>query len=162
MAMKALSPVVGVLLVYLSVAGGGCDSEYSSRARFPAAAISDRSTWKAGGAVRMPQNAIDGNLSTAAVTGHTYDNRAILIDLGKVCLFNTIIIEHGNDEFGFCRRVGIWTSIDGKKYTHRAALPGTRRVSIFALVTPVLARYIRLQAVVPGNRPWSIAEVHLQ
>lgn len=161
MAPRALSTGMGILLIYLAAAGG-CKPEYNSKTRFPAAAISDRSVWKASGGVRMPENAIDGSLSTAAVSGQSYENRAIVIDLSKVCLFNTIIVEHGSDEFGFCRRVGISTSIDGKKYTHRAAVPGTRKVSIFALVTPVLGRYIRLQAVVPGSRPWSIAEVHLR
>ena len=162
MAPKALSTGMGILLIYLLAAAGGCNPDYDSGTKFPAAAISDRKTWKAGGGVRTPASAIDGNLSTAAVTGYSYENKAIVIDLGKVCLFNMIIVEHGNDEFGFCRRVGIWTSIDGKEYTHRADVPGTRKVSIFALVTPVLARHVRLQAVVAGNRPWSIAEVYLQ
>ncbi len=148
--------------MYLLAAAGGCYPDYNSRTKFPAAAISDRNAWTAGGGIRTPASAIDGDLSTAAVSGYSYENKAIVIDLGKVCLFNTIIVEHGNDEFGFCRRVGISTSIDGKEYTHRAAIPGTRKVSIFLLVTPVLARHVRLQAVVPGNRPWSIAEVHLR
>jgi len=146
----------------ICVAAGGCNPEYDSRTKFPAAAISDRTTWKAGGSVRTPQNAIDGDLSTAAVTGYPYDNRSVVIDLGKVCVFNTIVVEHGSDEFGFCQRVGISTSIDGKEYTHRATVPGTRKVSIFALVTPVLGRYVRLQAIVPGSRPWSLAEVYLR
>ena len=153
---------VGALVIYLAAAAVGCDGQYNSSRRFPAAAISPKQTWKASGGLRTPENAIDGRLSTAAQTGHSYANRSIVIDLGKVCMFNTIIIEHGNDEFGYCRRVGIYTSIDGKEYTHRTSLPGTRRVSIFALVTPVLGRYIRLQAVTPGNSSWSIAEVHLR
>ena len=161
MARKALSACTGMFLIYVAAAGG-CDPEYNSRTKFPAAAISDRSIWKVSGGVRAPQNAIDDDLSTAAVTTHSYANRAIIIDLGKVCVFNTVIIEHGDDEFGFCRRVGISTSIDGQEYTQQAAGPGTRKVSIFALVRPVLGRYVRLQAIVPGSRPWSIAEVHLR
>lgn len=162
MAPKALSTGMGILLMYLLAAGGGCNTEYDSGTKFPAAAISDRKTWRAGGGIRTPASAIDGDLSTAAVSGYSYENKAIVIDLGKVCLFNTIIIQHGNDGLGFCRRVGISTSLDGKDYTHRAAVPGTRKVSFFVLVTPVLARHVRLQAIVPGNRPWSIAEVHLR
>lgn len=162
MAPKALSTGMGMLLIYLLAAAAGCSPEYDSRTRFPAAAISDKKTWKAGGGIPTPASAIDGDLSTAAVSGYSYENKAIVIDLGKVCLFNTIIVEHGSDQYGFCGRVGISTSIDGKEYTHRAAMLGTRKVSIFLLVTPVLARHVRLQAVVPGNRPWSIAEVYLR
>lgn len=161
MARKALSAWPAMFLIYVA-AVGGCDPEYNSRTKFPAAAISERVTWKASGGVRAPQSAIDDDLSTAAITSYSYANRVIIIDLGKVCVFNTVIIEHGSDEFGFCRRVGISTSIDGKEYTQQIAGPGTRRVSIFAVIRPVLGRYVRLQAIVPGNRPWSIAEVHLR
>ena len=140
----------------------GCEVDYSSRQKFPAAEISPRSSWKVSGTLRGCENAIDDDSSTAATTGHSYDNSVIIVDLGKICLFNTIIADHGSDEFGFCRRVAILTSIDGKKYTHQAAISGTRQVSFFNLVTPTLARYIRLQAIVPGNRPWSIAELYLQ
>ena len=140
----------------------GCEVDYSSREKFPAAEISPRSSWKVSGTLRGCENAIDSDPATAATTGHSYDNSVIIVDLGKICLFNTVIADHGSDEFGFCRRVAILTSIDGKKYTHRTAISGTRQVSFFNLVTPTLARYVRLQAIVPGNRPWSIAELYLQ
>ena len=141
---------------------GACTPEYEGRKTFPAARITPRARWQATGAFDSPELAIDGDRRTAAVSGDSYTNATITIDLGKTCMFNTVIVDHGPEEYGYCRRVSVLTSVNGKDFKARLSAPGTRRVTVFSLVTPVLGRYVRLQATVPGARPWSIGEVYLQ
>ena len=107
--------------------------------------------------------AIDGNAATAAVAPRSgYDGASITIDLGKMCLFNFVAIEHGPNPLGYARQVGILTSSDGKTFTRRYSGPGKRKVTGLLLTKPIMARYVKLQADVPGARPWSVAEVYLQ
>jgi hypothetical protein len=153
---------VGGLLA-LALAGwalGGCGGELTGTD--PASSITPRSQWRAFGDLPAIRRIIDGSRATAAATGRHYDNASFTIDLGKPCLFNMVGIEHGPDEFGFCRRVALWTSLDGESYTKVHEAPGTRKVTFLVTVTPVLARYLRLQAAIPGERPWSVAEVLLR
>jgi len=119
-------------------------------------------TWRAEGSLRNPQLAIDGNLSTAAVSEPLYAGAFLTIDLGKPCLFNMVVLDHGSDEHGHARKVALLTSMDGKSYTRQLVASGTRRVTTLSAITLILARYVRLQAAVPGDQPWSIAEVYLQ
>ena len=63
---------------------------------------------------------------------------------------------------GFAQRVGVSTSLNGQSYTRRAIAPGNRRVTIVCIVTSVLARYVRIEAMQPGTRAWSVAEVQLK
>ena len=86
----------------------------------------------------------------------------LTIDLKEMVLFQMVVIDHGRDEHGYCRRVGVATSADGEAFADRHPAPGTRRLTILSLPEPVLARYVRLRVVRPGPRPWSIAEVFLQ
>ena len=141
---------------------GGCTAEYATENQFPAARITVRDSWKITGDLTGLGNAIDGDPATAAVSAASYTNAEITLDLGKVCMFNTVIVQHGSDENGFARRVSILTSVDGQEYTLRGASPGNRLVSYFVLVTPVVGRYVRLHVTVPGARPWSVAEIYLQ
>lgn len=149
---------------WLSVAVCGCVDQrfHQSRPKPRASAVSKRSNWRIGGDLRDLQNAIDGDFTTAAVSRDDYANATITIDLGKVCLFNTVVIDHGPNELGFCRRVALLTSSDGMTFTHRHIVGGTRRVTIVCFITPTLARYVRLEAVLPGSRPWSVGEVYMQ
>ena len=124
--------------------------------------ITPRSTWRASGDLREPAKAIDGYLSTAAVSGNNYTNAYIGLDLGKVCLFNRIIVDHGPDEHGYPARMAVYTSLDGQNFTLQGEFAGKRSVTNALLLTPVLARYIRLQAVAPGLKPWSVAEIAIQ
>jgi hypothetical protein len=118
--------------------------------------------WRASGDLRDPSYAIDGDLQTAAVSGNSYAGAHIEVDLGKACEFNRIIVEHGPDEFGFPHRMAVFTSLDGRNFTPLTQVYGKRRVTNVLLVAPVLARYVRLQAVVPGPHPWSVAEIGFQ
>jgi len=124
--------------------------------------VPDRGLWEAYGTVANPGHAIDGNIYTVA-TGAGRDRTAsLVVDLGKPGLFNMVAIDHGRNVFGFARQVEVHTSLDGKRFTRRYVALGTRRVSTFCLIRPVLARYVRLDAVVAGDEPWSLAEIHLQ
>ena len=125
--------------------------------------ISLRNRWKASGDLTKPALAIDGNIATAAVTAHNpYDNAAITIDLGKACVFNLIVVDHGSSEFGYCRKVTAYVSVDNRRFDPVYVGSGSRRFTNICLMKPALARYVRLQATVPGTRPWSVAEVYVK
>ena len=150
------------LLPILLATASGCGPGYGQGQRFAPRCLADRTLWSASGTLEQPAAAIDGTPSTAAVAPTAGGPRQLTIDLGEPCLFNMIVIDHGDDEFGFCRSVALQTSADGRKFDQHAVVPGNRKVTVICNVTPVLARYVRLKAVVPGDRPWSIAEVYLQ
>ncbi len=142
--------------------GGGCAGNIYDEGRAEAAAISLRRTWKVTGDMQSVASAIDQNIGTAAVSSTSDGKGTITIDLSKPCLFNMVVIEHGNNEMGFARRVAVLTSLDGEIFTQRYAGLGTRRVTILYMGAPVLARFVRLRALVAGDHPWSVAEVYLQ
>ena len=123
--------------------------------------ISPRARWVAYGDLRNPGNAVDGLISTAAVSGSEYRGATITIDLGKTCMFNMVAVEHGSDALGYPRRMAILTSDDGQTFHLQMVVAGLPRVSSAVFVRPVLARYVRLRADTEGHRPWSVAEVFL-
>ena len=104
----------------------------------------------------------DGSVGTCLVTPNTNDSAYIVVDMGKRCLFNQVIIDHGSNELGCARRVAVYTSLDGREYTQQYVASGTRRVTYLNLITPVLARFIRVQVVQHGDRPWSISEIYIR
>jgi len=106
---------------------------------------------------------LTSDLSTAAVSGSSYENARLTIDLGRRCLFNMVVIDQGaQNETGYCSRLVVRISNNGINWYQVYAAAGTRRITYCPIVTPTMARYIRLVALVPGNRPWSVAEVYLQ
>ena len=109
-----------------------------------------------------PADAVDGNINTRAVASSDGATPQLTIDLGKPGMFNMVVIDHGRNELGFASEVRVQTSLDGRVFTNRYSASGARRVSSFLLLTPVLARYVRLEAVAPGQSPWSLAEIHIQ
>jgi len=124
--------------------------------------VPDRSLWEAYGTVENPGHAIDGNINTAAIGASRGRAASLVVDLGKPGTFNMVVIDHGRNALGFAREVEVYTSLDGKSFKRRYRALGTRRVSTFCLMEPVLARYVRLDAVEAGDQPWSLAEIHLQ
>ncbi|NQU75705.1 MAG: discoidin domain-containing protein, partial [Planctomycetes bacterium] len=106
--------------------------------------------------------AIDGDIRTAAVSYRNYTGDAITIDLNKTCLFQTIIIYHGTNEFGFAHTVEVAVGSDISAFQTVYITLGTRKVTVVSLPKPVLGRYLRLRAVRAGREPWSLAEVYLQ
>jgi len=150
-----------LLLVGPALFSAGCAGDFEHGRFAPAAAVSPFQDWKVTGNLQEPQKAADGSAATAAVArrGH---NAQITIDLGTACLFNMIAVNHGPDQFGFCRRLAVLTSLDGKAFDRRTVLPGTRHITVLLLPRPTLARYIRLQVVLRGSRPWSVAEIFVQ
>ena len=156
-----------MLCVGLAVFGGACDTApiYSEGNRDLALGrVPDRSRWRVTDAVQMRdgQKAIDGSVHTAAVAVEGAEGPSLTIDLGKAGLFNMIALDHGPNEYGFARKVEVHTSQNGRDYTMRYEAIGTRRVSSFMLVSPVVARHVRIKVIAPGPKPWSVAEVHLQ
>ncbi|MCJ7544855.1 MAG: discoidin domain-containing protein [Phycisphaerae bacterium] len=141
--------------------GAGCNGSAYQPGRAEAAAITPRNVWRVTGDLRTPPAAVDHNISTAAVSADSSGRGTITLDLSKPCLFNMVVIEHGLDEMGFAPRVAVQTSLDGQTFTQRYVGVGTRRVTILYLGGPVLARYVRLQALAAGQRPWCVAEVYL-
>lgn len=123
--------------------------------------IAPKARWTVTGDLRDAHKAIDGEVSTIAFSEASHANAAITIDLGKVCLFNTVTIEHGAKEFGYCRKLAILTSDKGRTFQPQILVPGLRRVTTAVLVKQVLTRYVRIQVVEPGNRPWAVAEIYL-
>ena len=128
----------------------------------PAAAITPRASWTAYGLLENPELAIDDKVNTAAVSKDSYAGATLTIDLGKPCLFNMVVVDHGFRKDGFCRQMALLTSMDGRQFHQGHTVYGTRRLTIVALVAPRMARYVRLEAVQPGAEPWAVAEVYLQ
>ena len=170
--MKGLCPktvfavVLATVLAGCVLLGSGCGPTgnlYLHRgAKPPAAAISDPRTWHLSGAVRDVQLAVDGDRSTAAIGTVIDKNTSITIDLRKACLFNAVFIHHGSMTDGYCGRVAVLTSLDGRAFTPRLEAPGTPQVTSLLIIKPVLARYVRLKPLRPGPGAWSVAEVYLQ
>ena len=140
----------------------GCGGQIYNDGRSQGSVITPRSAWRAGGDLRSPPFAIDGDVNTAASSIASDGRGSLTIDLGKPCVFNMIIIDHGQNEFGYARRVAVLTSMDGQSFTQRYAAAGTRRATILCPATPIIARFVRLQAMVAGSQPWSVAEVYIQ
>ena len=159
-----LRSIVVILASGLLPLVSGCVSSpiYNASEEHPIGRVSDRRVWRASGDLMTPAAAIDGDLATTATDPRRRANAYLTIDLGKPCMFNLVIVDHGLNQFGFSRRMLVLTSMDGKTFTQRHAVPGTRRITAALLPKFVLARYLRLQAAVSGPRPWSIAEVFIQ
>ncbi len=161
--IRSYGVLVG-LFVTVAAAVGGCDGTggYSNNGQqLLTGQVSPHSVWRVTSTLLDSSKAIDGDISTAAV-GRGSGNDTITIDLGKVCMFNLVIIHHGGNANGHCKRVGVLTSLDGQDFAYRGSASGKRKVTNILLGQYVLARYLRLQAVIPGTKPWSIAEIYLQ
>jgi hypothetical protein len=156
-----------VVLATMLVAGlAGCEGgsgPYVEHANVPAAGITARQTWSASGRnVSDAALAIDGNPATRAVGSEGSADTSVTIDLGRPCLFNHVIIEHGEDPMGFASRMAVLTSTDGVTFARQMTGAGKRRTTHLPIVTPTLARYIRIQVVQPGYRAWSVAEIQVK
>lgn len=155
---------LALLVLAAAVLCAGCvGPTYGEGAgKLPAAAITPRQAWTAYGVLEHPELAIDDKANTAAVSGDSYAQATLTIDLGKPCFFNMVVVDHGFRKDGFCRQMALLTSMDGRQFQRLQAVYGTRRLTIVALVTPRMARYIRLEALEPGTEPWAVAEVYVQ
>ena len=145
---------------------GGCDNVYPiyqpTTGGHAGAHITPKQSWSARGTVRDVGFAIDDDVNTAARSDLRQNDAELVIDLKQLCLFQTVIIEHGSERDGHPRAVSVATSTDGKTFQERHVGPGTRRVTILSLPAPVLARYVRLKVATPGLQAWNVAEVYLQ
>lgn len=158
--------LLSVLLLLSAIGPAGCVPQFAQpQHRALPTSLSDKHTWKIsakGDTFKHLRWAIDQNLLTVAETSRNYRQASVTIDLTRPCLFNLVMIVHGDKEFGFARRVSIATSNDGRNFTHRYTASGTRQVTYLPLLEPVSARYIRITAVQPGTRPWALAEIVIQ
>ncbi len=155
----SLAVTIGVFLIGGCIDSGIYDTEEGGSL---VGKLTPRETWKVTGNINEPDKAIDGNLATAAVNVEGVNPAWLTVDLGKQCLFNLAVIDHGRNQYGFARRIAVYTSDDGKEFTHRHTVSGKRRVTAILLPHFVLARYVRFQVVSPGDKPWSIAELFFQ
>ncbi len=153
-------------LVFLTGVMGGCEVVSpvyrQSTGGYLGADITPKNTWSVRGDLANPAAAADEDISTAARSNYGYTGAELIIDLKKVCLFQTVILEHGTAKSGHCREVDISTGVDGKNFSKKHVAPGTRRFTIISLPAPTLARYVRIKAVSPGRGRWYIAEVYIQ
>ena len=131
--------------------------------------ISSRKTWTVKAVTSECRfknlNAIlDNNNNTYMNTEGDYKGASLIIDLKRICVFNEIVIRHGAGKFahGHAGIVGVYASMDGKKYKFVKAFPGTRSYTYFTLLTPVTARYIKLKVSKPGKYPWTISNILIQ
>jgi len=150
------------LLVLL--AGCGPPYGWGEHRVAPATDLTPRKDWKITGSSQLadPQHAIDSARNTRCVSTKDYEGAWLLIDLGKPCVFNLLVLEHGEDELGAAQRVSVLTSLDGKRFVNRIVGTGKRRTTDFPIITPTVARYVKLQVVRQGDRPWSVAEIYLK
>ena len=163
--MKRYATLSVLVLAALAAVGcnGGGQGPFDSDAQVPASSISPRSSWSASGqGLSNDAASIDGDLATRATTASGYEEASLTIDLAKPCLFNLIAIDHGDHETGYAQRLAVLTSMDGREYTRQKVAPGQRGTTLIALVTPVMARYVRIEVVRPHWQPWSVAEVQFK
>lgn len=161
-AVKSVGRAAGPLVWLFLAVAGGCTSQIYSHQSPAAVNISPYTSWAISGDLNNPRAAIDDNIITAATSNAYYTTAQITLDLGKPCVFNTVVLDHGIDRDAYARRTAVYISMDGRNFQYQYAVPGTRRITVLNWVTPVMARYVRVQAVTPGDRPWSIAEVYIQ
>ncbi len=144
----------------------GCDAVFPiyrpTTGGYLGADITPKKTWTCWGNLDNPSAAVDEDLSTIAKSRHSPAGAEITIDLKRLCLFQSIIIEHGQAQMGYCQSLAVLTSVDGKRFTKQYVAPGARRVTIILLPAPTVARYVRLRLLKPGLERWAIAEVFLQ
>lgn len=166
-AKKPISPWPAAVLLAAALLGGalgGCvERIYNPAPRvIHGARITSPTRWKISGTLGDLPNAIDGNVHTAAVSAANASGAQITLDLGKMCLFNMVVVDHGDQQAGCCHRTSVYTSVDGANFRPAGSAPGVRRVTTVLLMTPTHARYVRVQVDEPGDQPWSVAELYLR
>lgn len=155
-----------ILTVAALLAAAGCDLDgpvITDNKRLDAADVSPKSQWRASTSNVMsgPEQAIDGRLGTAAIGGGAGSD--LIIDLGRPCLFNRVAIDHGNtDDESYPRELSVQTSMDGRTFFVRRTVLGTRRITNCTIITPTMARYIRLVVKKASSTSWRVAEVYVQ
>ena len=134
---------------------------YSENGPSGTAIITPRASWVVKGTLANAAAAVDGQFETAAVAPPGLAPVKLYVDLGKTCLFNMVVLEHGRDETACGRQVQVAVSMDGATYGPVATTTGGRRVTVISLIGPVLARYLELTAV-PGSQGWAVAEMYVE
>lgn len=141
----------------------GCKPAYQQKPLdFAREAITPKSRWKISGNAPKAGRAIDNNLGTAAVDQRPQSGDSLIVDFGRPCMFNMVVVEHGPNPHGYARRLELSTGTDGKRFTTQKTVYGTREVTTVLLIRPTLARYIRLKILQPGPKSWSVGEIYIQ
>ncbi|MFP4053567.1 MAG: discoidin domain-containing protein [Phycisphaerae bacterium] len=152
-----------ILPAMLAVLAGGCGDSFTQGREPGGSRVTRPNTWKLSGDLSNLPNAVDNSFDTVATSGKSYLGDAVTVDLGAPCLLNLVVMTHGTThQDGHPRRVALDVSLDGDKFKKVSEVSGTRRVTAILIVTPTLARYIRLRAVEEGSEPWAIAELVVQ
>ena len=142
------------MLIVPLVAMTGCQPGMHGLA--PGSVVKPANQWSASGTLRDPQNAIDSNASTWAASNGP--GAYLDVDLGAPSIFNYVRIAHGRDD-EFPPEVSVYVSLDGKDFQRVHKGPGTRRYTNLLLVTPCLARHVRIKAGDDVTHQWSIRDV---
>ncbi len=152
-----------VVLMITALALVGCDSPYIQKPPdIVKTAVTAKNRWRASGNVSDAGNAVDANPSTAAVASHAGSGATLTVDLSRPCMFNMVVVNHGPNGHGYATQLELATSTDGKIFTTRKTVYGTRKVTTVLLIRPILARYVRLKVLQSGPKPWSAAEIYIQ
>ena len=153
-----------MLLTFAMLACAGCTGNIIDQDSFgtPASAVTPSNSWVVSSNFGNAKILTDGSVGACLTSPNTTEQAYVMVDMGKRCLFNQIILDHGPNEFGCARRVAVYTSLDGREFTRQYVAPGTRRLTYLNLIIPVLARYVRVQVEQHGDRPWSIAEIYIR
>jgi hypothetical protein len=145
----------------------GCDVELASSNQTLSGAMTRRKQWTLVGSgakfVNLPA-ALDENPRTMARTqARAFRNASVTVDLGQSCVFNLVILYHGDEPMGFPSQVSVATSSDGITFKEQASVPGTRKVTYILLEHWTRSRYVRITADrAARKRPWSLSELYIR
>ncbi len=152
-----------ILATVVTMLTAGCGDSFTHGRGPGGSRVTRPETWKLSGDLSNLPRAVDNSFGTVATSGNSYVGDVVTVDLGAPCLLNLVVMSHGKStQDGYPRRVALDVSLDGQKFKKVAEVSGTRRVTAISIVTPTLARYIRLRALEEGPRPWAIAELVVQ
>ena len=145
----------------------GCDLELASPNQTLSGAMTRRKQWTITGSGAEFVNlkaALDENPRTMARTKtSTFSDASVTIDLGQSCVFNLVILYHGDEERGFSKQVSVATSSDGITFKPQAVVPGTRKVTYILLEHWKRSRYVRITANRSAqNKPWCLSELYIR
>jgi hypothetical protein len=145
----------------------GCDVELASSSQTLSGAMTRRKQWTISGSGAEFINlkaALDENPRTMARTKTSkFSDASITIDLGQSCVFNLVILYHGDEPLGFPKQVSVSTSSDGVTFEQQAIVPGTRKVTYILLEHWKRSRYVRITADRAAQRkPWCLSELYVR
>jgi hypothetical protein len=145
----------------------GCDVDLASSNQTLSGAMTRRKQWTIVGSGAKFANlpaALDENPRTMARTqASAYRDASVTVDLGQSCVFNLVILYHGDEPMGFPNQVSVATSSDGITFKEQASVPGTRKVTYILFQHWTRSRYVRITADrAARKKPWCLSELYIR